>query len=90
MAETGGVRVRSPAPPSERGAGEAGEIGWRVASLETARERTADKAMAGTGCISSEPTGEKVKGDGGVGVLTFSDDIAKCREISYNNSFGFA
>ena len=84
MAETGGVRERSSASGSElsrRGAGEPwAEIPWRL-SLDTARESTLD--MVGTSAISSEPTGEKVKGDGGVGgrgvVLT---DIAKCREIS--------
>jgi len=46
--------------------------------------------MGGIGSIISVPTGEKVKGDGGVGgrgvLLTFSDDIAKLfaeREINF-------
>lgn len=88
IAKTGGVRERSSASGSEasrRGAGEpCAEIAGRVLSLETARECTPDRTM--TDSKISESTGEKVNGDGGVEgrgvVATFSDDIAKCREIS--------
>lgn len=92
IAKTGGVRGRSSASASasgsemsRRGAGEPwAEIAGRLLSLETARECTPDRTM--TDSKISEPTGEKVKGDGGVGgrgvVATLSDDIAKCRENS--------
>jgi len=87
MAETGGVRERSSVPGSEmlrRGAGEPwAEIARRILSLDTARECTPDRAMTGIDAMLSGPTGEKVNGDGGVEgrgvVVTFSDDIAKCR-----------
>jgi hypothetical protein len=88
MADTGGVRERSSGPGSEmsrKGVGEPWvEIVGRLLSPETAREWTPDRTM--TDSKISDPTGEKVRGDGGVsgrGVAArFSDDIAKCRDIS--------
>lgn len=70
---------------SRKGVGEPWvEIVGRVLSPETARECARERTM--TDSKISEPTGEKVRGDGGVegrGVAArFSDDIAKCREIS--------
>ena len=81
MADTGGVRERSSGPGSEmsrRGVGEPWvEIVGRILSPETAREWTPDRTM--TDSKFSEPTGEKVRGDSGVGERGV--DIAKCRDI---------